>query len=166
MDKLTRQNKVLQRIVSSDIPISGNELAKEFHVSRQIIVQDIAVLKAQHHPIVSTHKGYTCVEHRVSRVLEVKHGPDQLQDELNAIVDCGAKVEDVEVNHDIYGTLQAPLSISSRKEVKEFLDSVASQEARLLTDLTSGEHAHRVSAINSDVLDSVEEELKKLGILR
>lgn len=58
------------------------------------------------------------------------------------------------------------MNISSRKQVKEFIDSISQNQAKPLTDLTSGYHCHMVSAQSKEDLDSIEESLRKLHILQ
>lgn len=167
MEKENRLEAIYHTIYTSSQPVSGSALAKQFHVSRQVIVQDIALLKAQNHPIYSTHKGYVVDKtQRVSRIFHVYHTNDQMEAELNAIVDCGGRVDSVYVEHDIYGKLTAPMSIASRKQVRLFMDSISSGKSRPLTDLTSGYHSHLVSAECEEDLDSIEDALKKLNFLK
>ena len=88
------------------------------------------------------------------------------EEEMNAIVDCGGCIENVFVKHNVYGKLEAKMNISSRKQVKEFIDSISQNQAKPLTDLTSGYHCHTVSAQSKEDLDSIEESLRKLHILQ
>ena len=122
MSAEVRRERIIGLLKASDLPLSGTELAKQCQISRQIIVQDIARLRASGYQILSTTKGYllqsapsnTCT-------LQVQHTDQQIEDELNTIVDLGGTVLDVSVQHDIYGTLTAPLYVSSRLQVQEFL---------------------------------------------
>mgnify|MGYP001570146390 FL=1 len=148
------------------MPVSGSALSKKFNVSRQVIVQDIALLKARNVHIYATHKGYVCSHQRVRRVFSCFHLNDRMEEEMNAIVDCGGCIENVFVKHNIYGKLEAKMNISSRKQVKEFIDSISQNQAKPLTDLTSGYHCHTVSAQSKEDLDSIEESLRKLHILQ
>ena len=166
MEKENRLQAIYDTILNSDQPISGSELAKKFHVSRQVIVQDIALLKAKNIQIYATHKGYVCSPARVSRVFACFHNSDRMEEEMNAIVDCGGCIENVFVEHDVYGKLEATMNISSRKQVKEFLDSLSEKQSKPLTDLTSGYHCHTVSAQSQADLDSIEDSLRKLHFLQ
>lgn len=165
MSKTNRIDKILSIIQSSDHAVSGSELAKRVKVSRQVIVQDIALLRARNIEIVSTHKGYIINKNFVQREIKVCHESSKMEDELNLIVDLGGKVENVFVEHDIYGKLEARLDISSRRDVKMFMDKINGKESKPLTDLTSGHHSHMISAENNEILDEIELELKKLSIL-
>ena len=57
-DGATRRIELMNRLKQENRPLSGAELAKEFGVSRQVIVQDIALLRATNRNILSTNKGY------------------------------------------------------------------------------------------------------------
>lgn len=166
MVKETRLDKVLKTIQSSHDPISGSELAKKYHVSRQVIVQDIALLRARNIDIVSTHKGYIIANNNIQREIHVFHTQDQIEEELNIIVDLGGRVENVSVYHDVYGKLEAQLDVSSRRDVKNFMKELGEKESRPLTELTYGFHSHVISASNETILDEIEEALKQAKILQ
>lgn len=53
-----RRQEILKYIEESKKPVSGQKLAEIFHVSRQVIVQDIALLRAGDREILSTNRGY------------------------------------------------------------------------------------------------------------
>lgn len=166
MAKETRLDKVLKTIQSSNEPISGSELAKKYHVSRQVIVQDIALLRAKNIDIVSTHKGYVIANANVQREIHVFHTQDQIEEELNIIVDLGGRIENVSVYHDVYGKLEAQLDVASRRDVKNFMKQLEEKESRPLTELTYGYHSHVISAPNEMILDEIEEALKQANILQ
>lgn len=166
MEKEARLQAIYDTISNSEVPVSGSALSKKFNVSRQVIVQDIALLKARNVHIYATHKGYVCSPQRVRRVFSCYHLNDRMEEEMNAIVDCGGCIENVFVKHNVYGKLEAKMNISSRKQVKEFIDSISQNQAKPLTDLTSGYHCHTVSAQSKEDLDSIEESLRKLHILQ
>ena len=104
-------------------------------------------------------------ELRVSRIFKVFHTSEQIVDELCTIVDLGGTVEDVFVHHKIYGQLQAPLHISSRRDVQLFLEELKSGKSTPLKDVTSGYHYHTVSADSGETLDLIGQELGKKGYL-
>ena len=113
-----RREEILQRITNSKTPVSGAALAKSCEVSRQVIVQDIALIRAAGYDVIATNRGYICSSPvRETRVFEVNHTDEQMQDELNTIVDFGGVVLDVIVRHEVYGELRAELNISSRNKV-------------------------------------------------
>ena len=58
MTGVERREKLLSMLAKSKEPIAGAEMAKQLSVSRQVIVQDIALLRAADNNIVSTNRGY------------------------------------------------------------------------------------------------------------
>ena len=161
-----RRQEILNAVKEAERPISGAELAKRYHVSRQVIVQDIALLRAATHSIFSTNRGYMFyLPTDFSRVFEVSHTDEEIEDELNIVVDNGGCVVDVFIDHEIYGALRAPLGINSRRKVKKFMDEIQNGRSRPLKNLTSGKHCHTVEADSEEILDLIEEELRSRGYL-
>ena len=161
-----RREEILQRITNSKMPVSGAALAKSCEVSRQVIVQDIALIRAAGYDVIATNRGYICSSPvRETRVFEVNHTDEQMQDELNTIVDFGGVVLDVIVRHEVYGELRAELNISSRNKVALFMEEIRQGKSRPLKNITSGEHFHTVSAASAQTLDLIEEELRKKDYL-
>ena len=155
--KVTERRKAIVNLLSaSKTPISGGELSKQFHVSRQIIVQDITVLKGLRYEIFSTHHGYVLQKSPlVERVFKLKHTTEQTEDELNSIVDLGGTVVDVFVWHKVYGKISATLNIFSRLHVKQFLEGVRTGKSTELMNITGGYHYHTVRADSEAVLDKI-----------
>lgn len=161
-----RRDNIIQMLSKSKEPISGKELAKVFDVSRQVIVQDIALLRAQDRKITSTNQGYILLEEeKISRVFKVVHSDTEVEEELNIIIDYGGKVDDVFVYHKIYGTVRADLNIASRNDIKEFLEDLKTGSSTLLKNITSDYHYHTVSAPSEKLLDLIQEGLQKRGFL-
>lgn len=161
-----RRNAIVEQIRNSAVPVPGRNLAAEFDVSRQVIVQDIALIRASGHDIISTNRGYIINEpHSVSRVFKVKHTDDQLEEELNSIVDLGGKICDVFVNHRVYGRLKAELNITSRRKVGEFMADIRSGKSSPLKNITSGYHYHTVEADSEETLDVIGNMLQAKGFL-
>ena len=165
-----RRNQIVDILKHSSSPVPGTQLAQILDVSRQVIVQDIALLRAVDKSILSTNKGYILFaekDSKVRRTFCVSHTDDQIEDELNCIVDNNGKVSDVIVEHYIYGQITVDLIINSRKDVKDFLARLNSPDNhdRPLNGLTNGVHYHTVAANSEEDLDIIEEELKKRGYL-
>lgn len=162
MNGKKRREEILKILKEADAPISAFKLAETFNVSRQIIVADIALLRAAMNPIISTNKGYVLhKKDRKIRVFAVHHTNDQIEDELNTIVDAGGYVSDVFVKHKLYGELRAELNISSRLEVGEFVLNVKNGKVSPLKILTNEYHFHTVEAKSEEILDIIENELGK-----
>ena len=150
----------------SEVPISGKELAGILDVSRQVIVQDIALLRAQDYKIISTNQGYLLSgEKKASRVFKVFHSDSEVEEELKLITDCGGYVEDVFVYHKVYGVLRAEMNIKSRMDIRNYMEEIRSGKSSLLKNVTSGYHYHTVRAERVEILDMIQEELQKKGLL-
>ncbi len=165
-----RRNKIMEILSGSDRPISGTELSGLLGVSRQVIVQDIALLRASCRNILSTNKGYILFKNDgksgfCRRSVKVKHNNDEIAAELNAIVDAGAGVLDVVVEHEIYGQISVDLIINNRADVEAFVRKVEENKTKPLNELTQGVHFHTIEAENEAVLDRVVAKLKELGFL-
>ena len=135
-----RRRRIVSLLSGARGTLTGAGLAQSCEVSRQVIVQDMALLK-------------------------VRHDASQVAEELNLIVDLGGTVEDTVVNHHSYGRLCAPLNVSSRRDVRRFVEGLASSRSSLLSGITSGYHFHHVSAPDEGVLDEIETELGRRGFL-
>lgn len=163
-----RRKQILHYLSHSGQPVSGKDLAQEFGVSRQIIVQDIALLRSAQIHIISTNRGYLVPPSGtagIQRIFKCFHSDEQTGDELNCIVDQGGVIDNVFVNHKIYGRIQADMNIRSRRDVKKFLDRIRSGKSSLLKNITSDYHYHTISAETGEILDDIEKELSKRGYL-
>ena len=161
-----RRQELINIIRSAPAPVSGAALARELRVSRQVIVQDIALLRASEIQILSTARGYLIQESpRAVRIFSVNHTDGQIPLELNAIVDQGGRVRDVFVQHQLYGKLKADLTIRSRRDVERFMEEIQNGASSPLKNLTSGIHYHTVEADTEEELDLIGEKLQELGVL-
>lgn len=142
-----RRKDILNKLSNNTSAMSARFLAKEFGVSRQIIVGDIALLRAQGHPIVATSKGYIMYSQdtRYQAKIAVDHTQAQTEEELRLIVDLGAYVVDVTVFHPIYGEISGQLDIRTHQDIDQFLNEVENKETELLSTLTRGIHLHTIS---------------------
>ncbi len=166
MKALDRRKAIANRLLSANQAISGGELSKEFGVSRQIIVQDITMLKSSGYDIISTHNGYIIQKSPLKeRVFKLHHTTEQTEDELNTIVDLGGTVVDVFVWHKVYGKMVAPLNIFSRLHVKQFIEGVRSGKSTELMNITGGYHYHTVRADSENVLNLIETALENKALI-
>ena len=164
-DPKTRREELLKTLYEKQKPMSGESLAEKFDVTRQVIVQDIAILRASGKDIVSTNRGYYLNEERTQKVFKVKHSDRDINKELNAIVDLGGRVKDVIVHHKVYGEIKKDLNCSSRRDVKIFLEKMKEEKSKPLDVLTGGVHFHTVVTENEEVIEEIELVLKELGFL-
>jgi transcriptional regulator of NAD metabolism len=168
MEGSKRREQLMKILREQAEPISGGELARLLGVSRQIIVQDIALLRASDINIISTTKGYLLYHSdapHVKRLFKVKHTTEQIEDELCTIVDCGGKILDVLVTHEIYGEITTALIIRNRQDVYDFVKKVKEKKIVPLKELTDGIHQHTVEADTEETLNRVEERLREKGYL-
>ena len=148
------------------MPVSGGALAERFGVSRQIVVQDVAVLKGSGYDILSTNRGYLLQNSPLcERVFKLFHTKAQTEDELTCIVELGGTVYDVFVWHKVYGKIEAVLNIFSALQISQFMDSIRSGKSTELMNVTGGYHYHTVRADSEAVLDLIETELRKRGYI-
>ncbi len=165
-----RRDHILTLLKEQDEPLTGSSIAKEMNVTRQVIVGDVSLLKASGEPIVATSQGYVYLTKMDSapaykRTIVCCHSADQTEEELTIMVDHGVKIEDVVVEHPVYGDLTARLNISNRRDVQRFIEQVSSTNAAFLLELTDGIHTHTISADHIETLDEAEQELAEKGIL-
>ena len=168
MNAEERRVKILQLLQETQMPLSGSALARRLGVSRQIIVQDMALLRAGNElEIISTYQGYMLSKGktRATRVFKVRHGAERTREELQQIVDLGGRVEDVFVYHSVYGVVRGQLSIASRKDVDDFMDRLSASRSAPLMQITDDFHYHTVTADNEKILDQIESRLQELGFL-
>ncbi len=163
-----RRRHILQAIRSQHRPVPGAELAKRLRVSRQCLVQDIAILRAAGEDIVATPRGYRLPDaekdsHRA--VLACRHTPERTEEELTILVDHGVRVRDVIVEHPLYGELRGSLMIESRADMQDFLKKVKAAHASLLSSLTDGVHLHTVEAARADMISRARARLRERGFL-
>ena len=161
-----RRRRIVDILTAAEAPVAGAILGEQLGVSRQVIVQDIALLRSQGHAITTTHYGYQLDKpSRCTRLVKVRHTVEQIADELEAVVDLGGTVDDVLVNHRTYGQISARLDIASRRDIKRFVDDIASGKSSPLSTVTSGYHFHHISAASEELLDEIEQALADKGYI-
>jgi uncharacterized protein len=163
-----RRRQILAWMRGHREPIRGSEMARRLGVSRQCLVQDVAILRASGEEIMATPRGYQILKpkepaHRA--VLACCHRPERTEEELQTLVDCGVRVLDVIVEHPLYGELRGSLMLESRADVEDFLTQVRCSHATLLSALTDGVHLHTVEASKPEAISRARTELRKRGIL-
>lgn len=160
MNGQLRREKLCDILLKSSQPISGTLLAKELGVSRQVIVSDIALLRANGEEITSTTSGYVLKNpYPFSKVFKVVHTDDDAERELVTITDCGGVVKDVFVYHKAYGVVKAEMNIRSRLDIQNYLNDIKSGKSSLLKNITSNYHYHTVLAESEQVLKLIEDRL-------
>ncbi|MDD7221547.1 MAG: transcription repressor NadR [Oscillospiraceae bacterium] len=167
MNAKVRRSAILARLKHENGPVSATALAKEHGVSRQIIVGDIALLRAGGEPISATPRGYLLDRENAGELhtVAVRHTTQEMERELQICVDNGCTVLDVVVEHPVYGQLVGQLQLSSRYDVEQFLNRSRSGAARPLSDLTGGIHLHRLLCPDEAAYRRVCRQLDEAGIL-
>ena len=165
-----RRKQILQLLKEEDSPLSGTSLANEFHVSRQVIVQDIALMRAENHDILSTNRGYIYRRDEASsalpkRVFYVRHSTEQVFDEFMTILELGGKILDVVVEHEIYGQIRVDLLIETDCDAREFHERLCNSKDNPLKILTDDCHYHTVAAPSQKLLDLISQALDDKGYL-
>ena len=161
-----RRAEILSLIGNSGSPVAANFLSEKYSVSRQVIVQDIAILRAQGYGVISTNRGYVLDSGlRAERVFKCRHTLQELVDESEIIISRGGKVEDISVHHRVYGKISARLELSTLRHAEELYRSLVSGASKPLMSVTDGYHYHTVSGENEQTLDEIEVALREKGYL-
>ena len=165
-----RRMKIRQMLLEAREPLTGTALARGLHVSRQVIVQDIALMRAEHLPILSTNKGYLLGPDAVrssqpKRVFFVRHTTERVLEEFMTVIDLGGRILDVSVEHELYGPIRADLLIENAQDAQDFVDRLKNCRDNPLKVLTDDCHFHTVAATSEKLLDLIEGELRSRGFL-
>lgn len=164
---MDRKEKIIEEIKKSNKPISASTLAKKLGVSRQIIVGDVALIRASGTNIIATPRGYILDSKQQNQTytIAVNHSQEQMADELYTIVDLGGCAIDVIVDHPVYGQLTGKLHLSSRYDVDQFIKKVNNNQAKPLSQLTDGLHLHTIQCPNEDTYQRIVSALDGKGYL-
>ena len=165
-----RREQLLQLLKQQGVPLSGTALARQFSVSRQVIVQDIALMRAENNPILSTNKGYIYRTQeqqntQPKRVFHVKHNTEQVMDEFLTVLELGGKILDVAVEHELYGQIRVDLMIETVQDARDFTERLSTCKDNPLKVLTDDCHYHTVAAPSEKLLDLIQRELEEKGFL-
>ena len=166
MDAGIRRQEILDRLAATRRPLAATRLGAQLGVSRQVIVGDVALLRAEGHPIRATNRGYLLSRPtaRPRRSFPVQHTRDEIAAELEAILQEGGTVLDTSIEHRLYGQITVDLILRDRADLAQFLARLP--ESSSLAELTNGWHTHTVEADSEEVLDAVGRRLDELGFLR
>lgn len=169
MEGAERRARILSELSTAEQPISASQFAKIFTVSRQIVVGDVALLRAQGYAILATARGYVIEKEKdklgVSQKIACKHLPEQTQEELATIVALGGEIIDVIVEHPIYGELTGGLHIKNNEDIEKFIHRYTMEEASLLSELTTGIHLHTIRCRNEQDLTRIQQALGEKQLL-
>lgn len=164
MDGNQRRNKILTLLSTSTKAMPAREFAENYDVSRQVIVGDIALLRAEGHPIIATNKGYMIkekIEGMIKKYIAVNHTKEETRQELEAFIKHGVIVESVTVEHPAYGEITGQLNIKTQEDIENFLDI----KPELLSTLTQGVHIHTILCNSDETYNILKEDLQKQSLL-
>ena len=166
MGAADRRNAILERLEGTTTPLPAARLGEDLGVSRQIIVGDVALLRASGHSIHATNRGYLLARPttRPRRSLTVQHTRGQIHTELSAILDAGGAVIDVSIEHRLYGQITVDLHLRTPEDVRAFLERLPVSST--LAELTNGWHTHTLEAPSEAILDDAVARLEALGLTR
>lgn len=168
MNQTERRSRILDILRDADISISASKLAAEFGVTRQIIVSDIAILRANGRKIIATQRGYVIEKSEDDSIVEsivCRHSAEDTLQEFYIIIDNGGCIDNVIVEHPIYGQISADLNIRSRYDADEFVRIAKATNATQLCDLTGGLHIHMIRVPDKDAYVRIIKGLEQAGIL-
>jgi transcriptional regulator of NAD metabolism len=161
-----RRARLLDILTDAESPVTGSTLSALLGVSRQAIVNDIAILRASGNVISGGPHGY-----RIGPVLGMVeiihclHPPDRGREEWEILLDRGVVVLDVGVDHSIFGEIRAPVLVETRADIDRHADTITKAGEAPLSVITGGRHTHMVRAPNHDALEAAKRELDERGIL-
>lgn len=168
MDSSKRRLLIMDILKKAQGAVTGSALSKRCNVSRQIIVGDVAILRAQGIHIISTPQGYQLIAKQkggIQQVFVCCHGPEMVEKELEAIVDNGGIVHNVVVEHEVYGDLEGKLNLHSRRDIQQYLKRMSDSKAELLSRISGGIHTHLVETANAEDMAAIQDALETLGVL-
>lgn len=169
MNSKDRREYIKNLLIKDNIKYKGQLLAEQLGVTRQVIVKDIAIIRAEGVNIIATPEGYLIMPNEennyVRRVIAVSHTTDDIYNELECIVKFGGIVEDVTVEHSLYGEIRAMLMLKTIMDVKEFAKKFEESNAKPLSSLTKGIHLHTIRADNEEIIERIIKELKDKNYL-
>lgn len=170
MDAAGRRAKLTQIMKEAEKPVTGGELSAMLRVTRQVVVQDIALLRASGLPVIATPSGYMMLDgvavRRPLKVFTCRHeSVEEAERELSIIVAHGGRVRDVIIEHPVYGEISGSLMVSTPEAVKNLVERLKHKNSMMLTSITGGVHMHTVEAESEEALTAIEEKLKEAGLL-
>ncbi|AWK50293.1 transcription repressor NadR [Clostridium beijerinckii] len=167
MNSIDRRENIIKLLLESNEPIKGSVIAKKYSVTRQVIVKDIAILRAKGKNIIATPDGYMINknENKVKAIIAVTHNEEEMFNEMSIVIKYGGTIEDVVVEHPLYGQIAGMLMIKNYNELNKFVEKYKEQRARLLSVLTNGVHLHTISAESEHNIHLIISELKKCNFI-
>ncbi|KLE16198.1 transcription repressor NadR [Clostridium sp. C8] len=167
MGSIERREEIIKLLIEKNKAIKGTELASLFNVTRQIIVKDIAILRAAGKNIIATPDGYIYNKstNKIKAIIAVNHESNKTIDELEIVVKYGGIIEDVIIDHPLYGEIRGNLMIKNLNDLNKFENEFKRKNAKPLSNLTNGVHLHTIAADSEEDIKAIKKELKEKGFL-
>lgn len=168
MNITERQGYILEELRNSKRPVKGQKIAEKFMVTRQIIVKDIAILRAQGVDIIATPEGYIIPQERekeITQIIAVSHKASDMKKEIYSIIKYGGCLKDVIVEHPVYGEIKGMLMIKTPFDLENFINKFNENGSEPLLVLTGGVHIHTITANSEEAMNNIIEELRKNNFL-
>lgn len=167
MKSIDRREEIVKLLINNDKAIKGIDLANKFGVTRQIIVKDIAILRAKGSNIIATPDGYiyNIYKNKIKSIIAVNHSEDKMIEELEIVVKYGGIIENVIVEHPLYGEIIGNIMIKNLNDLNKFEESFKNIDAKPLSKITNGIHLHTISADTEEDINSIKKELEEKGFL-
>ncbi len=168
MNSAQRREAIMTRLTGAEEPLSASLLAAELGVSRQIVVGDVALLRAAGTQIDATPRGYQLHPEAkgYTGILACAHRTaDEMREELYTVVDQGGVVLDVAVENPLYGELRGNLNLASRYDVDNFIRQAAQTPECLLSRMTGGVHLHTLRCPDQATFERIRNALDAKGLL-
>lgn len=167
MGSIERREEIIKLLIEKNKAIKGTELASLFNVTRQIIVKDIAILRAAGNNIIATPDGYIYNKstNKIKAIIAVNHESNKTIDELEIVVKYGGIIEDVIIDHPLYGEIIGNLMIKNLNDLNKFENEFKRKNAKPLSNLTNGVHLHTIAADSEDDIKAIKKELREKGFL-
>ncbi|EOR26523.1 3H domain-containing protein [Clostridium sartagoforme AAU1] len=167
MGSIERREEIIKLLIEKNKAIKGTELASLFNVTRQIIVKDIAILRAAGKNIIATPDGYIYNKstNKIKAIIAVNHESNKTIDELEVVVKYGGIIEDVIIDHPLYGEIRGNLMIKNLNDLNKFENEFKRKNAKPLSNLTNGVHLHTIAADSEEDIKAIKKELKEKGFL-
>lgn len=162
-----RRNNIIEMLTEEKKAIKGITLAEKFNITRQIIVKDIAILRAEGNNIIATPEGYikNYDNSRVKSIIKVKHNSNEIFEEMEAVVKYGGIIENVILDHPIYGEICGVLKIKNLNDLNKFKNTLEQIDIKPLSLLTDGVHLHTISVDSNENMQLIKDELKEKGFI-
>lgn len=168
MDGDERRKEIIKMLMNTSEPLSGRKLGEILKVSRQVIVQDVALIRAQGLDIIATARGYILyrdTDRNKQRIMLVQHNFNEIGDEFSTVIDLGGVIRNVIVEHPIYGEMIGNMMIKTKRDAEQFIRDIQREDTYPLMKLTNGVHMHTIEASSEKILDEIETELNQKGYL-